>query len=116
MQSSEPASKGHWLPGRSLAPALAALVTAAAFLPLSVPAKTPPELSNKVMQMERDRGTEFESFFGEDLADVSKGPDQIAAELSGLSTKSGQNSALLYAIPRQDHLHLVLIFPAAHRS
>ena len=66
MQSTEPASKGHWLLGRSLAPALAALVTTAAFLPLSVPAQTPQEHSNKVMQMERDRETEFESVFGED--------------------------------------------------
>jgi CHAT domain-containing protein len=63
------------------------------------------------MQMERDREKEFEDYFGEDLAEVTKDPDRIAAELAEISRRTGQRSALLYAIPRRSHLHLVLILP-----
>ena len=61
--------------------------------------------------MERDREKEFEDYFGEDLATVSKTADQTAAELGQLSTLTGTRSALLYVIPRDSHLHLVLITP-----
>ena len=73
--------------------------------------QTSPELTKKVLQMERDREKEFEDYFGEDLATVSKTADQTAAELSRLSTLTGTRSALLYVIPRDTHLHLVLITP-----
>ena len=73
--------------------------------------QTSPELTKKVLQMERDREKEFEDYFGEDLATVSKTADQTAAELSQLSTLTGTRSALLYVIPRDSHLHLVLITP-----
>ncbi|QEY32824.1 CHAT domain-containing protein [Synechococcus sp. RSCCF101] len=79
--------------------------------PPLVRAQTPPGLSAKILQMERDREEEFEAFFGEDLASVEKEPDRIAADLERMSRQSGQRSALLYAIPRGDHLHLVLIPP-----
>ena len=74
-------------------------------------AQTPPALSAKVIQMERDRKQEFETYFGVDLAEVAKGPDQIAAELSEMSRLTKQKTALLYVIPRRSHLHLVLILP-----
>lgn len=65
----------------------------------------------KWLQMERDREAEFENYFGEDLASVSKTAGQTAAELHRLSVTTGARSALLYVIPRQTHLHLVLIPP-----
>ena len=37
--------------------------------------QTSPELTKKVLQMERDREKEFEDYFGEDLASVSKTAD-----------------------------------------
>ena len=37
--------------------------------------QTSPELTKKVLQMERDREQEFENYFGEDLAAVSKTAD-----------------------------------------
>lgn len=74
-------------------------------------AQTSPELTKKVLQMERDREKEFEDYFKEDLATVSKTADQTAAELSRLSAITGTGSALLYVIPRKTHLHLVLITP-----
>jgi CHAT domain-containing protein len=96
---------------RNLGVLLAGLIAPVAIIHGPGLGRTPPELSEKVMQMERDREAEFEDFFGEDLAEVSKGPDQIAAELAEVSRSSGQQSALLYAIPRKSHLHLVLILP-----
>ena len=76
-------------------------------------AQTSPELTKKVLQMERDREKEFEDYFGEDLASVSKTADETAAELERLSKETGTRSALLYVIPRKNHLHLVLIPPSA---
>ena len=75
-------------------------------------AQTSPELTKKVLQMERDREKEFEDYFGEDLASVSKTADETAAELERLSKETGTRSALLYVIPRKNHLHLVLIPPS----
>jgi len=69
-------------------------------------------LTKKVLQMERDREKEFEDYFGEDLASVSKTADETAAELERLSDETGTRSALLYVIPRKTHLHLVLIPPS----
>jgi len=74
--------------------------------------QTSPELTKKVLQMERDREKEFEDYFGEDLASVSKTADQTAADLERLSKETGTRSALLYVIPRKNHLHLVLIPPS----
>ena len=74
--------------------------------------QTSPELTKKVLQMERDREKEFEDYFGEDLASVSKTADETAAELERLSAETGTRSALLYVIPRKNHLHLVLIPPS----
>ena len=69
------------------------------------------ELTKKVLQMERDREKEFEDYFGEDLASVSKTADDTAEDLERLSAETGTRSALLYVIPRKNHLHLVLIPP-----
>ena len=74
--------------------------------------QTSPELTKKVLQMERDREKEFEDYFGEDLASVTKTADETAAELERLSAETGTRSALLYVIPRKSHLHLVLIPPS----
>ena len=74
--------------------------------------QTSPELTKKVLQMERDREKEFEDYFGEDLASVSKTADKTAADLERLSAETGTRSALLYVIPRKTHLHLVLIPPS----
>jgi len=92
----------------------ATAVAMATLMPGMTPAlaQTSPELTKKVLQMERDREKEFEDYFGEDLASVSKTADETAAELERLSQATGTRSALLYVIPRKNHLHLVLIPPS----
>lgn len=94
-------------------PAFVAVVLGStSFLGLdSVHAQTAPGLTKKILQMERDREAEFENYFGEDLASVSKTADETAAELHRLSETTGTRAALLYVIPRENHLHLVLIPP-----
>ena len=67
--------------------------------------QTSPELTKKVLQMERDREKEFEDYFGEDLASVSKTADETAADLERLSAETGTRSALLYAV---SYTHLTL--------
>lgn len=73
--------------------------------------QTAPGLTKKILQMERDREKEFEDYFEEDLASVNKTADDTAQELARLSQATETQSALLYVIPRQTHLHLVLITP-----
>ena len=91
---------------------VAAVLSSTSFLGLApVYAQTAPGLTKKILQMERDREAEFESYFGEDLASVSKTADETAAELHRLSEVTGTRAGLLYVIPRQTHLHLVLIPP-----
>lgn len=69
-------------------------------------------LSEKILAMESGLEKEFEDYFGENLADVTQTPDQIAQTLQRIGQKTGTKPAVLWAIPREDHLHLVLITPA----
>ena len=73
--------------------------------------QTAPGLTKKILQMERDREKEFEDYFEEDLDSVNKTADETAQDLARLSQATETQSALLYVIPRQTHLHLVLITP-----
>ena len=69
-------------------------------------------LSEKILSMERGLEQEFETYFGSDLAEVTQPPDEIAQTLQRVSEETGSKSAVLWAIPRGDHLHLVLITPS----
>ncbi|WP_253188085.1 CHAT domain-containing protein [Leptolyngbya sp. 'hensonii'] len=68
-------------------------------------------LSEKVLAMEGGLEKEFETYFGENLADVTQPPEEIAKTLQRIGQKTGTKPAVLWAIPREDHLHLVLITP-----
>ncbi len=69
-------------------------------------------LSEKVLAMESGLEKEFEEYFGENLADVTQTPDKIAQTLQRIEQQTKTKPAVLWAIPRKDHLHLVLITPA----
>lgn len=69
-------------------------------------------LSEKVLAMERGVEKEFEAYFGENLADVTQAPDDIAKTLRRVAQQTGTKPAVIWAIPRGSHLHLVLITPA----
>lgn len=69
-------------------------------------------LSEKVLAMERGLAQEFEAYFGESLAEVTQTPDEITQTLQRIGQKTGTRPAVLWVIPREDHLHLVLLTPA----
>ena len=69
-------------------------------------------LSEKILTMESGLEKEFEEYFGENLADVTQTPDKIAQTLQRIGQQTKTKPAVLWAIPRKDHLHLVLITPA----
>ena len=79
---------------------------------LAPPAAHAKTLSEKILGMEQGLEREFETYFGENLAEVTQSPAEIAETLQRLSAETGSKSAVLWAIPREDHLHLVLITPS----
>ncbi|ESA37105.1 hypothetical protein N836_04350 [Leptolyngbya sp. Heron Island J] len=68
-------------------------------------------LSQKVLNMELMLESAYETYFDEDLAEVTQPPEEIAATLARVGAETGTTPAVLWAIPREDHLHLVLIVP-----
>ena len=88
---------------------LSATVSIAGIVSLPASAQT---LSEKIVSMERGLEQEFEGYFGADLAEVTQAPEEIAQTLSRLGQETDTNPAVLWAIPREDHLHLVLITPS----
>ena len=74
-------------------------------------AQTPEHLNQNFLAMERDLEEDFESYFGEDLAEVTQAPDAVSATLQRLATQTGSRAGVLWVIPRQELLHLVLLTP-----
>ncbi|MBL1175222.1 CHAT domain-containing protein [Pantanalinema sp. GBBB05] len=68
-------------------------------------------LSQKVLAMEGGLEKEFEDYFGENLADVTQTPEKIAQTLQQIGQATNTKPAVLWVIPREDHLHLVLLTP-----
>ena len=61
--------------------------------------------------MEKSLEKEYETHFGRDLAEATETPEDIAQILTRISQQTGTKSALLWVMPRDTHLHLVLINP-----
>ena len=92
----------RWL----LAPLVCLLIAAPA------PALTQaPSLNQAIVNMELRLESEYETYFGEDLAEVTQTPEEIAATLARVGEETDTVPAVLWATPRPDHLHLVLITP-----
>lgn len=71
----------------------------------------PATLSEKILGMERDLEADYETHFGRDLAEVTQPPAEIAKTLARLGAETQTTPAVLWVIPRETHLHLVLITP-----
>lgn len=93
---------------RWLAPCLGVAATLALWSSGALPAWSQ-TLSEKVLAMEQNLGQEFETYFGKALAEVNQPPEAIAQTLAQLDQATGTKSAVLWVIPRGDHLHLVLL-------
>ncbi len=68
-------------------------------------------LSNQVLAMERRLETEFEDYFGRDLTEVTQDPAAIAQTLTQVGEQTSTKPAVLWVMPREKELHLVLITP-----
>ncbi len=68
-------------------------------------------VSEKMLQMEQGLEKEFEDYFGENMAEVSQSSEEIAKTLSRVGKETGTNPAVLWVMPKEDHLHLVLLTP-----
>lgn len=90
-------------------PRLAAWGMALAIATFSTLPANAQTLSEKVLAMEQGLEQDFANYFGADPMAVTQGPDQIAATLARLGAETGTNPAVLWVIPRGDHLHLVLL-------
>lgn len=66
-------------------------------------------MAEQVLNMERRLEQEFESYFGEDLAEVTQTPTDIARTLERIGVETQTNPAVIWVIPKSDHLRLVLI-------
>lgn len=70
-----------------------------------------PELSEKILGMEREQENIYETYFDRELAEVSQSPADIAVTLAELEQETGQRAAVLWVKPQAEFLHLVLITP-----
>ena len=66
-------------------------------------------LSESVLEMERSFEREYETHFGRDLATVTQSPEEMGATLARMGQETNTNPAVIWAMPREDHLHLVLV-------
>jgi CHAT domain-containing protein len=76
-----------------------------------IPDMTPEMLTEAIMGMERRLEGEFEDYFGRDLAEVTQTNHDIANTLNQIAEETGSRAAVMWVIPREDHLHLVLVTP-----
>lgn len=67
--------------------------------------------SQIVLDMEHRLEAEYETYFGENLAEVTQSSTEIAAALARIGQETGTTPAVLWATPREDRLSLVLITP-----
>ncbi|MCM1984806.1 CHAT domain-containing protein [Lyngbya confervoides] len=102
------ANRGHPIPLR-----LGLGILGAIFLAQRGPAAaTPsPQATRNFLTMERSLEQDFERYFGEDLATVTQTPQAVAGILAERATQTQSRAAVLWVIPRLDHLHLVLLTP-----
>lgn len=66
-------------------------------------------LNEKVLGMERGLEQEFETYFGRDLAEVTDDPEDVGKTLTKLGAETNTKPAVLWVMPRETHLHLVLV-------
>ncbi|OKH12356.1 CHAT domain-containing protein [[Limnothrix rosea] IAM M-220] len=65
--------------------------------------------SDAVVAMEQSFEREFETYFGRDLATVTQSPAEMGATLARMGAETDTKPAVIWAMSREDHLHLVLV-------
>lgn len=85
------------------------LAIAIALLPMTIGRAE--GINTKMMVMERGLEAEFETYFNRDLASVSQSPKDMAQTLAFMGEETDTNPAVMWVMPRQDHLRLILLTP-----
>ncbi len=70
-----------------------------------------PALTRSITAMEQHLEQQYEDYFGRELADTSLDSNEIAQMLLGQIRQTGRKAAVLWVMPKPDHLRLVLINP-----
>ena len=69
--------------------------------------------ADAVMSIEQKWETEYENYFGANLAESSKTTDQISITLLRIALQTGKKPAVIWAIPQPEQLKLMLITPGS---
>jgi len=75
----------------------------------SLPAARASDPPTSVLPMEAGLEAEFEAYFGRDLPSTDRDVAEIQVVLDRIADETDTNPAVLWAMPRRDHLHLVLL-------
>ncbi|MCT7968205.1 CHAT domain-containing protein [Laspinema sp. D1] len=77
--------------------------------PAISPGSSPSDFAQAVTAIEQQWETVFEDYFGRNLSEVTLSGAEIGEALAGVEQKTGQKSAVIYMIPREDKLELLLV-------
>ncbi|MGB3404265.1 MAG: CHAT domain-containing protein [Microcoleaceae cyanobacterium] len=72
-----------------------------------------PTITQSITAMEQRLEQEYEAYFQRELADTSLDSNQMAQVLLRQIRQTGRKAAILWVMPKPDHLHLVLINPGS---
>lgn len=70
---------------------------------------SPGDFAQAVTAIEQQWETVFEDYFGRNLSEVTLSGEEISKALAVVEQKTGQKSAVIYMIPREDQLELLLV-------
>jgi CHAT domain-containing protein len=70
---------------------------------------SPVDFAEAVTAIEKQWEPVFEDYFGRNLSEVTLSGEEIGAALAVVEQKTGQKSAVIYMIPREDQLELLLV-------
>ncbi|MBP0021731.1 MAG: CHAT domain-containing protein [Cyanobacteria bacterium SBLK] len=68
-------------------------------------------LSEAIMQMEQDWGSEYEEFFGTEFVDLAMQADEMARSLTQLGEETGTRPAIVWFLAREDCLNIAISTP-----
>ncbi|MGL5195551.1 MAG: CHAT domain-containing protein [Chroococcales cyanobacterium] len=71
--------------------------------------RSPGDFAQAVTAIEQQWETVFEDYFGRNLSEVTLSGEEISEALAVVEQKTGQKSAVIYMIPREDQLELLLV-------
>ena len=81
------------------------------YLPANSQALLPPQLGEIIKETEISWEKEYEAYFNTDFPNYSKTKSEIAEQLALFSQETGTNPAVVWTVPTEKELYLLLITP-----